>query len=293
MMQSIKKIIFLHAERFVLRARVLLIMVLISVLFAEGQIAPPVGVAFQKVFGDIGAASPNDFASVVRQTADGGYIFIGKTSSWSAGGGGEIYVVKTDDKGDTLWTQVYGGTGTDDGDDIQQTTDGGYIITGNTSSFSAGIWRDVYLLKITSTGVVQWSRAYGKAGETDYGMSVQQTIDGGYVVGGYTRSYGAGDYDMYLIKTDVNGDTLWTKTYGGTGKDRCYSVQQTTDTGFVLVGVTESYGVDPLNSYDVYVVKTDANGDTLWTKTYGGIWGDYGQDIKLTTDGGYIILFQQ
>jgi len=110
--------------------------------------------------------------------------------------------------------------------------------------------------------------------------------DGGYIVAGYTGSFGAGGADVYLIKTDLNGDTLWTKTYGGGNGDYCYAVQQTTDGGYIVVGYTWSFGAVWTN---VYLIKTDSVGDTLWAKTYGGANFDYGYAVSPTIDGGYIV----
>jgi len=104
-------------------------------------------------------------------------------------------------------------------------------------------------------------------GSSDYAYAVQQTTDGGYILVGETWSFGAGNEDIYLIKTDANGDTLWTRTYGGTVRDEGWAVRQTTDGGYIVAGYTQSFGAGWDN---VYLIKTNSNGDTLWTKTYGG-----------------------
>ncbi len=129
-----------------------------------------------------------------------------------------------------------------------------------------------------------WIRTYGGP-NYDWSNSVQQASDGGYIISGSTNSFGAGSYDVYLVKTDSQGDTLWTRTYGGSHDDRGYSVQQTSDGGCIIAGYTSSFG----EGYDdVYLIRTDASGDTLWTRTYGGTANDYGYSVQQTSDGGYI-----
>jgi hypothetical protein len=235
-------------------------------------------ITYQKTYG----GSAMDVGYSVRQTTDGGYIIAGKTASFGAGGQ-DVYLIKTTLTGDTLWTKTYGETGIDYGSSVQQTTDGGYIITGNT--FSAGVYDYVYLIKTTSTGNTVWINRYGGT-YSNSGNSVQQTIDGGYIITGSLQSTSEGDVDVYLIKTTSTGDTLWTKTYGGTGADRGYSVNQTNDAGYIITGVTSSFGA---GSGDVYLIKTTSTGDTLWTKTYGGAVAEYGYSVQQTTDAGYII----
>jgi hypothetical protein len=227
-----------------------------------------------------------DFGNSVQQTADGGYIITGKTYSYGAGEH-DVYLIKTNAQGDTLWTRTYGGLGDDDGNSVQQTADSGYIITGQTWSFGAGNG-DVYLIKTNAEGDTLWTRAYGGTRE-DYGHSVQQTTDGGYVVAGFTWSFGSGYNDVYLIKTNAQGDTLWTRTYGGTDIDAGSAVQQTTDSGYVVAGITCSFGVGTPDHPDVYLIKTDAQGDTLWTKVYDGSDDDEGNSVQQTAGGGYII----
>ncbi len=229
----------------------------------------------------IGGTSDDEGYSV-QQTADGGYIVVGSTDSYGAGDS-DVYLIKTNSSGDTLWTKTIGGVNTEAGSFVQQTTDGGYILTGSTRSCGAGN-DDVYLIKTNSSGDTQWTKTIGGA-DSDHGYYVQQTTDGGYIIAGYTESCGAGNSDVYLIKTDSSGNTLWTKTVGGSGNDQGESVQQTIDGGYILTGFTNSSGA---GSYDVYIIKTDSSGDTLWTKVIGGAGYDRCNSIRQTTDGGYI-----
>ncbi len=218
-----------------------------------------------------------------QQTNDNGYIIAGYTYSFGAGMG-DVYLLKTDSVGDTLWTKTFGGAGDDMGNSVKQTNDNGYIIAGKTYSFGSGMG-DIYLIKTDFIGDTLWTKTYGGTG-WDEGTSVQQTIDNGYIIAGTTTSFGAGGYDVYLIKTNENGDTLWTKTYGGTLDDFGWSVKQTIDNGYIIAGHTYNFGA--VNS-DVYLIKTNENGDTLWTNTYGGIDGDFGRSVQQTIDGGYIV----
>ncbi len=221
-------------------------------------------------------------SSSVSQTTDGGYIIIGFTNSFGAGDF-DVYLIKTDANGDTLWTKALGGIGYDTGTSVEQTTDGGYIISGGTTSFGSGN-NDVYLVKTNVNGDTLWTKTFGGISTNDVGYSVQQTIDGGYIVAG-VYNYGSFNSDVYLIKTDTNGDTLWTKTYGGVTNDEGNLVRQTSDSGYIIIGSTVVG-----SGHDVYLIKTDVNGDTVWTKTYGGTSDEAGSSVAQTIDGGYILV---
>jgi len=130
-----------------------------------------------------------------------------------------------------------------------------------------------------------WTKIYG-GDRNDVAYSVQQTDDMGFIIGGYTYSFPAGNWNVYLIKTDSFGNSLWTKTYGGSLAENCRSVRQTFDGGYILSGRTESFGA---GGYDAYLVKTDSNGDTLWTRTFGGVLNEYGVEVEQTADSEYVI----
>jgi len=154
------------------------------------------------------------------------------------------------------WERTYGGTSDDRGYSIRQTSDSGYIAVGFSNSFGGD---QVYLIKINASGDTLWTKTYGSA-PSSCGYSVRQTSDGGYIISG---SFGG---DVCLIKTDVYGDSFWTRIYGGAGNDNGEFVQQTSDGGYIIAGYTDSFG----ESLQVYLIKTNASGDTLWTKSFGG-----------------------
>ncbi|MCX6641076.1 MAG: T9SS type A sorting domain-containing protein [bacterium] len=234
---------------------------------------------WQRIFGE------DDYAVgySVQQTSEGGYIIAGTTSDISPSTP-DVYLIKTDATGNLIWQRTFGGSGSDWGLSVQQTTDGGYIIVGGTRSYGAG-YDDVYLIKTDANGNSVWTRTFGGS-DNDCGYSVQQTSDGGYVIAGGTYSYGTGSYDVYLIKTDANGDSVWTRTFGGSNYDFGSSVQQTADGGYIIGGGTVSFGA---GNSDVYLIKTDAEGNLNWQHTFGGYDDDYCYRAQQTSDGGYII----
>ena len=180
--------------------------------------------------------------------------------------------------------KVYGGNGYDYGYSVIQTYDKGYAISGTTSSSGNGN-TDAFILKTDSLGILLWHKTFGGI-NVDQAYSIKETADTGLIIAGYTNSFGHGGYDMYVIKTNKQGDTLWTKTYGGTNWDFAYSIEQTNDKGYIITGGTYSYGN---GNEDMYLVKIDSVGDTLWTKTYGGINDEEAKSVKQTSDSGYVI----
>ncbi|KYK26507.1 hypothetical protein AYK20_03650 [Thermoplasmatales archaeon SG8-52-1] len=224
----------------------------------------------------------SEYGYSVKETTDGGYIVGGYTYYYTTNKG-YVYLLKTNGDGDQEWIATMGGPQLDEGFSVEQTTDGGYIITGFSDSFSSG--RDIYLIKTDSIGKTEWERTFGGAG-TSVGNCVKQTTDGGYIIVGFTNIYGAGSSDVWLIKTNNNGIIQWYKTFGGAFWDLANSIELTSDGGYIITGSTTSYGS---GSQDVWLIKTDSNGNEEWNKTFGGVNNDIGEEVKVTSDGGYII----
>jgi hypothetical protein len=276
--------------------------------------------------------SKEEYGYCVKQTSDGCYIIAASTLSFGSGDY-DAWLIKTDDDGNKIWDKTFGGINVDKGTFVQQTTDGGYILTGYTESFSDNE-SDIWLIKTNSVGIEEWNRTFGGI-DSDFGWAVQQTTDGGYIImglykisymiaanfwliktdsngyelwnktdfclngacsgqqttddgyiiGGWTdRNHFRGD--AWLYKTDANGDKIWERTYGGGDSDYGYSVKQTADGGYIITGETNSYC---RKWRDVWLIKTDFYGNELWNRTFGGSFRDYGISVQQTTDGGYII----
>ncbi len=222
-----------------------------------------------------------DQGNCVRQTIDEGFLIAGWcVDSCSSS---NIYFIKTDNNGDTIQTRICGNEYLDKAFNMCQSSDSTYVVVG-TAQFDSTGSSYVYLIKVDLNGDSIWSRSYGGIHD-DWGADVKRTIDGGYIITGNTRSFGAGRRDVYLIKTNSNGDTIWSKTYGADSQDYGYSVIETSDEGYLVSGISDSFSP----YYDIYLIKTDSNSDTLWTKTIGRAGDDYGNSIIQSPDGGYII----
>ena len=223
-----------------------------------------------------------EIAKCVIQTDDGGFFLIGATESFGTGNN-DIWLVKTNVSGQAEWNKTIGGSLNDYALSMIQTTDEKYAIVGVTESFGQGGY-DFWLLKINTSGQLEWNHTIGKPGN-DWDPLIIQTTDGGFALAGSTSLFGA-EFDIWLIKTNSNGQVEWNQTFGGISYDWPYSVIQTTDGGFAIAGYTYSFGA---GGHDMWLVKTDASGQAKWNQTFGGKKFDEAYSVLQTADGGFVL----
>jgi len=224
-------------------------------------------------------------------TDDNGFAVVGATNALYSGGNiteGDIWLVRTNSTGDTLWTKTFSGSVIDEGNSIYQTADGGFILAGARSNNI--LIYDAWLIRTDSNGDTLWTKTYGENFGEELASSVIETSDGGFAFTGFRNTQTTFSRDVWLVRTDATGDTLWTKTFGGTGTDQGAAIIQTADNGFIITGKTRLIG----GNFDLYLIRTDENGNTLWTKTYNGPSSpnsvDDGRDIELMSDGGVAVV---
>lgn len=262
-------------------------------------------IQWQKSLGGTG----QDEATSIQQTIDGGYIVAGFSDSKNGDvtdnhGGYDYWIVKLDRKGKLLWQKSFGGTGRDEAAFIQQTLDEGFIVGGHSNSNDGDVagnhgFDDYWIVKLDSSGNLQWQKSFGGSG-VDRATSIEQTIDEGYIVGGYSNSndgdvtgyHGYSGSDYWVVKLDKNGDLQWQKALGGTDNDRAYSIQQTSDKGYIVAGYSSSHDGDVTGNHsssDCWIVKLDEEGNLQWQKSLGGTSVERALFIRQTVDSGYIM----
>ncbi|UCH31242.1 MAG: hypothetical protein JSV05_07010 [Candidatus Bathyarchaeota archaeon] len=286
---------------------------------ATSETAQPPLTAWTNAYG----GSEWDQAYSVVQIDDGKYVFVGRTNSFGAGNL-DCLLIKTDTRGNTIWSKTFGGTDDDWPSAVIQTDDGGYVIAGGTRSTGAGSY-DFWVLKTGSQGNVIWDKTYGEAA-WDFAHSVVQTVDGGYAITGVKDFMGANSGDFWLVKIDASGNVQWNQTYGDVAPDEALALVQTSDGGYAMAGTgfanlvktnadgdqqwAKYYGfvansLDQTNDtgyiltgysydtnaedYDLWLIKTDADGNIQWNKTIGGSGWDFARSVIQTSDGGYAI----
>jgi hypothetical protein len=262
-------------------------------------------VKWEKTFG----GSHYDWPYAIRQTQDGGFIVAGYTRSTDGDVSGnhgdrDAWVIKLSSLGTLEWQKALGGSSWDEAWSIEQTTDGGYIMAGRSSSNDGDVSGnhngslDFWVVKLSETGIIQWQRSLGGSNE-DTAHSIKQTTDGGYVVVGDTQSFDGdisgnnGDVDFWVVKLSGLGDIEWQNSLGGTGLDVASDVQETID-GYIACGYVGSHNTGDVTghqgSFDYWVVKLTKNGELDWQKTLGGTDADWGRSIVQTMDGKYVIV---
>lgn len=266
---------------------------------------------WEKSFGGSGG----DYLFGLQQTADGGYILGGQSGSSPSGnktnvnfGNFDFWIVKLDGDGNKQWEKVYGGSSEDYFSSIQQTSDGGYIlgggsrspVSGNKTSAAFGNF-DFWIVKLDFNGNKQWDKSFGGVGNDDFSV-VRQTIDGGYILGGYSSSGNSGNKtdagfgltDFWIAKLEADGTKIWDRCYGGTNNESLYSLQQTSEGGYILGGSSHSGSsgnklAPAFGLQDYWIVKTDAVGNRLWDEAFGGSNSDALLSLDLTLDGGFFL----
>tara|TARA_B100000508_G_scaffold137355_2_gene131763 strand:- start:59565 stop:63446 length:3882 start_codon:yes stop_codon:yes gene_type:complete len=280
--------------------KIFFITVLLISVFGFGQ--EPV-IEWQKSLGGSGY----DNARSIQQTSDGGFIIVGFSFSDDGdltvnNGAYDYWIIKTDSIGEILWQKSYGGSGGDYAESAQQTTDGGYIVSGRSGSYDGDITNfnggeDYWLLKLDPMGNILWEKSFGGSWD-DRAFSIQQTSDNGYIVAGQSESIDGdisgnnGNFDFWVVKLDVSGNISWENTLGGSASDSGRSIQQTSDGGYIVGGTANSNNGDVSVNYggnDYWLVKLDGSGNILWERSYGGSSNDILRSIDQTITGGYIL----
>ena len=260
-------------------------------------------IEWQKCIG----GSYTDIACFIQQTSDGGFIVAGWTDSNDGDvsgnhGGIDFWVVKLNSSGDIIWQKCLGGSGDDRVYSVQQTSDGGFIVAGETESNDGDVSGnhgdlDFWVVKLNSSGDIIWQKCLGGS-DDEQASSIKQTSDGGFIVAGKSYSndgdvsgnHGYSDY--WIVKLNSSGDIEWQKSFGGSGRDAASSIQQTSDGGFIVAGDTESNDGDVIGNhgwYDFWVVKLNSSGRIEWKKCLGGSRADAAYSIQQTIDGGFIV----
>mgnify|MGYP001413088912 FL=1 len=235
---------------------------------------------WQRSYGD----TQDETANSIDISSDGGLIISGEVINENTGFS-LCYLIKIDDEGELAWSNTFGGSLNDNGHSVISTNDAGFAITGMTRSLGDSNG-DMWLIKVNANGQMEWERTYG-GDYTEYGRTIQQTVDGGYIIIGQIESFALGYNDAYLIKTDAQGNEMWSQTFGGQGTDQGRQVVSTLDEGYLISGYTDSFGT--LGGFNFWLVKANSLGELEWQRFYGEQGDDRGLSGIQTSDGGYAI----
>jgi hypothetical protein len=262
------------------QAIIILATTIVTALIASSTFAQSTGPLWTKTYGEEGIAH----AYSICPTSDGGFAMAGKfkddeEASW------DVYLIRTDSAGDTVWVRTFGGDGDEIARSVIQTTDGGFVIAGKTQSLGDGAW-SVYLLKTDPEGSRVWVNSYGTT-EMDIAKSVIQTSDGGYALVGATMGPDGVTYDAFLVKTDSEGNEEWARSYGGDDGEFATAITEAEGGGYIIAAATESFGEGVV---DFYLIRTDPNGEVQWAKTYGAEDWDVPWDVRQTSEGDFVAV---
>ena len=233
---------------------------------------------WSKTFG----GDQDDRGEYFEKTNDGGYIILGNTYSFG-NGESDIWLIKTDSQGNEVWSKTFGGNTHDVSGMVQQTKDGGYIISGGTLTY------DIWLIKTDSQGNEEWNKIFDEDG-LEVGLSVRETPDMGYIVSGYSRLSPGYKDDVILIKTDSMGNEEWKKTLINSNREMGKYIINTTDGGYLITGPSFKYGDDNNPILNALLIKINSQGNEEWRKIFGGDDSDSSHQVQLTSDGGYILV---
>ncbi len=226
-----------------------------------------------------------DVAYQIIEVSAGGFAVVGTTYSFGAGGS-DMLLIRIDEAGNHLWNETYGDTGYDTCVSLVECSSGGFALAGCTENYGA-VNYDLLLVRTDAGGHQQWQRIYSRVDEEDMytESSLVECSDGGFVLTGYTYNLGNGG-DMWVVRTDQNGNHLWNQTYGGIDWECAYSIIECSEGGFAFIGETLSFGA---GDFDFFLVRIDAYGNQLWNQTYGGSESEgYPTDLVECSDGGFI-----
>ncbi len=260
-------------------------------------------IQWERTFG----GTDDDFGTAIEQTSDGGYIAIGTSKSTDGDisnpkGNYDMWVVKLSEAGTLEWEKSYGGSLGEFAASIKEIPSGGYILAGQSNSVDGDVTPnngdyDFWVVKIDINGTIIWEHSYGGS-DFDYASDIQTTTDNGFIISGTTLSNNGdvsgyhGGRDFWVVKIDQNGNLQWQKALGGSDWDASYSIAETSEGNYLVIGETNSFDGDVTHNYlgkDIWVVKLSSSGQLEWQNSFGSNAHDEGNYISQTQDGNYLI----